>query len=54
MTGGITVVFYSSRFIKLTMFLEPSAEGSLRLPNVGVGGVAQFLLGGFVLGVYEH
>ena len=44
--------------------LESNAEGSLRLPNVGVEGVvvtrdvvdgaAQFLLGGFVLGVYEH
>ena len=64
MTGGITVVSYPSRFIKLTMFLESNAEGSLRLPSVGVEGVvvtrdvvdgaAQFLLGGFVLGVYEH
>ena len=60
MTSGITVVSYPSGFIKLTMFLEPSAEGSLRLPNVGVVGVvvtrdvvdgaAQVLLGGFVLG----
>ena len=58
MTGGITVISYPSRFIKLTMFLESNAEGSLRLPNVGVEGVvvtrdvvdgaAQFLLGGFV------
>ena len=64
MTGGIAVVSYPSRFIQLTMFLESNAEGSLRLPNVGVEGVvvtrdvvdgaAQFLLGGFVLGVYEH
>ena len=64
MTGGITVVSYPSRFVQLTMFLESNAEGSLRLPNVGVEGVvvtrdvvdgaAQFLLGGFVLGVYEH
>ena len=64
MTGGITVVSYPSRFVQLTMFLESNAEGSLRLPNVGVEGVvvtrdvvdgaAQFLLGCFVLGVYEH
>ena len=39
MTGDITVVSYPSRFIKLTMFLESNAEGSLRLPNVGVVGV---------------
>ena len=63
-TGGITVVSYPSRFIKLTMLLESNAEGSLRLPNVDVEGVvvtrdvvdgaAQFLLGSFVPGVYEH
>ena len=50
-TGGITLVSYPGRFIKLTMFLEPDA---LRLPNVGVvgaviirdvvDGAAQFLL----------
>ena len=65
MIGGITVVSYPSRFVQLTMFLESNAEGSLRLPNVGVSsshvvtrdvvdGAAQFLVGGFVLGVYEH
>ena len=61
------MVFYPSRFIKLTLFFEPNAEGSLRLPNVGVVGVivtryvvdgaAQFLFGGFVLrvnGLVEH
>ena len=63
-TGGITVVSYPSQSIQFTMFLEPYAEGSLRLPNVGVVGVvdtrdvvhgaAQYLLGGFVLKVYEH
>ena len=49
------------------MFLESNAEGSLRLPNVPdvgvvgvvvtrdvVDGAAQFLLWGFVLGMYEH
>ena len=56
MTGAITVVSYPSRFVQLTMFLESNAEGSFRLPNVGVEGVvvtrdvvdgaAQFLLGG--------
>ena len=40
MTGGITVISYPSRLIKLTMFHEPNADGSLRLPNVGVVGVA--------------
>ena len=64
MAGGITVVSYPSRLIQLTMFLESNAEGFLCLLNVGVEGVvvtrdvvdgaAQFLLGGFVLGVYEH
>ena len=59
MTGDITVVSYPSRSIQFTIFLEPNAEGFLRLPNVGVLGVvvtrdvvygaAQFLLGGFVL-----
>ena len=39
MSGGITVVSYPSRSIKFTVFFEPSAEGSLRLPNVGVMGV---------------
>ena len=39
MTGGITVVSYPSRFIQFTVLLEPNAEGSLRLPNVGVVGV---------------
>ena len=39
MTGGITVVSYPSPFIKLIMILETNAEGSFRLPNVGVVGV---------------
>ena len=55
MSGGITVVSYPSRFIKLAVFFEPNAEGSLRLPDVGVvcvvvtrdvvDGAAQFLWG---------
>ena len=58
------MVSYPSRFIKLAVFFEPNDEGSFRLPNVGVVGVivtrdvvdgaAQFLFGGFVLGVNEH
>ena len=28
MTSGNTVVFYPSRFVQFTMFLEPNAEGS--------------------------
>ena len=57
MSGGITVVLYPSRCIKLAVFFEPNAEGSLRHPNVGVVGVvvtrdmvdsaAQFPFGGF-------
>ena len=61
MTGGVTVVSYPSRSIQFTMLLESNAEGSHCLPNVGVvvtrdvvDGAAQFLLGGFVLRVYEH
>ena len=56
--GGITVVSYTSRFILFTVLLEPNAERSLSLPNVGVVGVVvtcdvvdgatQFFLGGFV------
>ena len=62
------MVSYPSRFIKLAVFFEPNAEGSLRpnppTPNVGavgvvltravVDGAAQFLFRGFVLGVNEH
>ena len=60
MSGGITVVSNPSRFIKLAVFFEPNAEGSLRLPNVGVVGVvvtrdvvdgaAQFFFGVLSLG----
>ena len=64
MSGGIIVVSYPSRFIKFAVLFEPNAEGSHRLPNVGVVGVvvtrdvvdgaAQFLFGGFVLGVNKQ
>ena len=56
MSGGITVISCPSRFINLTVFFEPNAEGSLHLLNVGGVGVVVTcdVVDGFVLGVNEH